>query len=54
MLNVWASWCAACRDEHPLLIELGESRIVPIVGLNYKDKPEAGKAWLQQFGDPSC
>lgn len=52
MLNVWASWCAACRDEHPLLVELAKGRIVPIVGLNYKDKPEAGKSWLEQFGDP--
>jgi len=52
ILNVWASWCVACRDEHPLLVELAKSRIVPIVGLNYKDQPEAGKSWLKQFGDP--
>ena len=52
MLNVWASWCVACRDEHPLLVELAKNRIVPIVGLNYKDQPEAGKSWLKQFGDP--
>ena len=52
LLNVWASWCASCRDEHPLLVELAKNGIVPIVGLNYKDKPEEGKAWLKQFGDP--
>ena len=52
LLNVWASWCVACREEHPLLVGLAQSRIVPIIGLNYKDKPDAGKAWLQQFGDP--
>jgi cytochrome c biogenesis protein CcmG/thiol:disulfide interchange protein DsbE len=52
LLNVWASWCAACRDEHPLLVELAKSGVVPIVGLNYKDKSEDGKAWLQRFGDP--
>ena len=52
LLNVWASWCASCRDEHPLLVELARSRTVPIVGLNYKDKPDEGKAWLKHFGDP--
>lgn len=52
LLNVWASWCASCRDEHPLLVELARSRVVPIVGLNYKDKAEDAKAWLRQFDDP--
>jgi cytochrome c biogenesis protein CcmG/thiol:disulfide interchange protein DsbE len=52
LLNVWASWCAACRDEHPLLVELAKTRVVPVIGLNYKDEPDAGKAWLKQFGDP--
>jgi cytochrome c biogenesis protein CcmG/thiol:disulfide interchange protein DsbE len=52
LLNVWASWCVSCRDEHPLLVELAKSRVVPVVGLNYKDQPENGKAWLKQFGDP--
>jgi cytochrome c biogenesis protein CcmG/thiol:disulfide interchange protein DsbE len=52
LLNVWASWCTACREEHPLLVELAKRRVVPVVGLNYKDKPDAGKAWLKQFGDP--
>lgn len=52
MLNVWASWCAACRDEHPVLVELAKSGVVPIVGLNYKDKRDEGIAWLARFGDP--
>ena len=52
LLNVWASWCAACRDEHPLLVELARSRVVPIVGLNYKDKADDAKRWLQRYGDP--
>jgi cytochrome c biogenesis protein CcmG/thiol:disulfide interchange protein DsbE len=52
LLNVWASWCVACRDEHPVLVELSKKNIVPIVGLNYKDQPGEGRAWLKQFGDP--
>lgn len=52
LLNVWASWCVACRTEHPLLVELAKEKIAPIVGLNYKDKPEEAKAWLAQLGDP--
>jgi cytochrome c biogenesis protein CcmG/thiol:disulfide interchange protein DsbE len=52
LLNVWASWCVACREEHPVLVELSKSKTLPIVGLNYKDKPAEGKAWLKQFGDP--
>lgn len=52
LLNVWASWCVSCRDEHPVLIELARNRIVPVVGLNYKDKPPEAKAWLAKYGDP--
>jgi cytochrome c biogenesis protein CcmG/thiol:disulfide interchange protein DsbE len=52
LLNVWASWCVSCREEHPLLVELGKAKIVPIVGLNYKDESAAGKRWLAQLGDP--
>ena len=52
LLNIWASWCASCRDEHPLLTELARTKTVPIVGLNYKDKPDEAKAWLARFGDP--
>ena len=52
LLNVWASWCVSCREEHPLLVELGKAKLVPIVGLNYKDESVAGKRWLAQNGDP--
>jgi cytochrome c biogenesis protein CcmG/thiol:disulfide interchange protein DsbE len=52
LLNVWASWCVSCREEHPLLVELAKSKIVPIVGLNYKDERAAGMRWLTQYGDP--
>ncbi len=52
MLNVWASWCVACRDEHPLLVQLAKSGIVPIYGLNYKDERSTAMQWLKRFGDP--
>jgi cytochrome c biogenesis protein CcmG/thiol:disulfide interchange protein DsbE len=52
LLNVWASWCVSCRDEHPLLVELAESKAVPIYGMNYKDRREDALAWLNDFGDP--
>ena len=52
MLNVWASWCASCRVEHPLLVEMARSKMVTIVGLNYKDRREDATAWLQKFGNP--
>jgi cytochrome c biogenesis protein CcmG, thiol:disulfide interchange protein DsbE len=52
LLNVWASWCVSCREEHPLLVELGNAKIVPIVGLDYKDDPAAGMRWLTQNGNP--
>ena len=52
ILNVWASWCVACREEHPLLVAFSRRGVVPIYGLNYKDKREAGLAWLQRLGDP--
>ena len=52
ILNVWASWCAACRDEHPVLSDLANSRIVPVYGLNYKDKRDEAIAWLKRYGDP--
>ena len=52
LLNVWASWCVACRQEHPLLVDLAGRKAVPIIGLNYKDKPDAAAAWLTQLGNP--
>jgi len=52
LLNVWASWCVSCRVEHPLLVEMAKKNVVPIVGLNYKDKREDGLQWLGKFGNP--
>ena len=52
LLNVWASWCISCREEHPVLLELARSEAVPIYGLNYKDKPDEARAWLNDLGDP--
>lgn len=52
LLNVWASWCVACRHEHPLLVQLARTGRVNIYGLNYKDKREDGLRWLEQLGDP--
>ena len=52
LVNVFASWCAACREEHPLLMELTRNGIVPIHGLNYKDKPNDAESWLNELGDP--
>jgi len=52
LLNVWASWCVSCRDEHPVLLELAKSGAVPLYGLNYKDKREDGLRWLAAYGDP--
>lgn len=52
LLNVWASWCVACREEHPLLVELSKTNVVPILGLNYKDRRTDALGWLQRFGNP--
>ena len=52
LLNVWASWCVACRVEHPLLVELAGTNSVPIYGLNYKDKRDDALAWLSKHGNP--
>jgi cytochrome c biogenesis protein CcmG/thiol:disulfide interchange protein DsbE len=52
LLNVWASWCVSCRDEHPLLVEMAKQKLVPIIGLNYKDKDPLAIEWLSKMGDP--
>jgi cytochrome c biogenesis protein CcmG/thiol:disulfide interchange protein DsbE len=52
VLNVWASWCGACREEHPVLLDFARRGVVPLYGLNYKDRREDGLAWLTQFKDP--
>jgi cytochrome c biogenesis protein CcmG, thiol:disulfide interchange protein DsbE len=53
LLNVWASWCVSCRVEHPLLVQMSRQKLVPIVGLNYKDQRADGIQWLAKFGNPS-
>ena len=52
LLNVWASWCVACREEHPILLELSKSGIVPLYGMDYKDTREDALRWLEQGGNP--
>lgn len=52
LLNVWASWCVSCRDEHATLLELSRRKLLPIVGLDYKDKREDALDWLDSFGNP--
>ena len=52
LVNVFASWCVACRAEHPLLMELKTGGVVPIHGLNYKDRPADAEQWLNELGDP--
>ena len=52
MLNVWASWCVSCRDEHPILVDFARTKQAPLVGLNYKDPRDDALKWLARFGDP--
>ena len=52
VLNVWASWCVPCLAEHPYVTQMARTTGVPLVGLNYKDKPEDAKRWLARHGDP--
>ena len=52
LLNVWASWCVSCREEHPVLVEFSKRKIVPLYGLNYKDERKDALAWLARLGDP--
>jgi cytochrome c biogenesis protein CcmG/thiol:disulfide interchange protein DsbE len=52
VLNVWASWCVACREEHPLLVEFAKKKVVPLYGLNYKDERADANRWLARFGNP--
>lgn len=52
LVNVWATWCAACRVEHPELLRIAEQEGVPVFGINYKDDDDAARAWLRELQDP--
>jgi cytochrome c biogenesis protein CcmG/thiol:disulfide interchange protein DsbE len=52
VLNVWASWCVACREEHPMLVEMSQSQVVPLIGLDYKDKRADAMEMLSRQGNP--
>jgi cytochrome c biogenesis protein CcmG, thiol:disulfide interchange protein DsbE len=52
LLNVWGTWCAECRREHDMLLEIAAQGEIPIVGLNWKDDPGAAQQWLEQLGNP--
>lgn len=52
LVNVFASWCVACRAEHPLFMRLAQEKTVPIHGINYKDSPDDAAQWLNTMGDP--
>jgi cytochrome c biogenesis protein CcmG/thiol:disulfide interchange protein DsbE len=52
LLNVWATWCVACQDEHPVLMDIANSHTVALYGLNYKDQQANAQHWLQQYGNP--
>ncbi|WP_246249180.1 DsbE family thiol:disulfide interchange protein [Chelativorans alearense] len=52
LVNVFASWCTACREEHPVFMELKRTGAVPIHGINYKDRPGDAEKWLNTMGDP--
>jgi cytochrome c biogenesis protein CcmG/thiol:disulfide interchange protein DsbE len=52
LVNVWATWCVGCRQEHAFLMELARNEVIPIYGLNWRDRREDAQRWLQQLGDP--
>ncbi len=52
LFNVWASWCTACESEHAVLLDLSRQNLVPIYGMDYKDKRQDGEAWLRERGNP--
>lgn len=52
LLNIWASWCTPCRAEHPYITQLSSDPAIQLVGLNYKDKPQAAQKFLEELGDP--
>jgi cytochrome c biogenesis protein CcmG, thiol:disulfide interchange protein DsbE len=52
VLNVWGTWCVACREEHEALLAISQQHVVPIIGLDWKDERDRAQQWLQQLGNP--
>jgi cytochrome c biogenesis protein CcmG/thiol:disulfide interchange protein DsbE len=52
LINVWASWCGPCRDEHPFLTQLATDKRIRLVGINYKDAPDNARRFLERYGNP--
>jgi cytochrome c biogenesis protein CcmG/thiol:disulfide interchange protein DsbE len=52
VLNVWGTWCAQCRVEHEALLAISQSKVVPLIGLDYMDQRDKAKQWLEQLGNP--
>jgi len=52
LLNVWASWCVSCRQEHPVLLDIARRGDLPLIGLDYKDATPDARAWLAEHGNP--
>tara|TARA_Y100000389_G_scaffold21049_1_gene18087 strand:- start:1465 stop:1983 length:519 start_codon:yes stop_codon:yes gene_type:complete len=52
LMNIWASWCIPCRDEHPFLMKLSSLKNIEIIGLNYKDKNKNAKNFLKELKNP--
>ena len=52
LVNVWATWCVGCRQEHDFLMQLSRADVVPIYGINWRDRRDEALQWLDQLGDP--
>ena len=52
LVNIWATWCVGCREEHDFLMQLARSEVVPIIGINWRDNRDEALQWLQALGDP--
>ena len=52
LINVWATWCVGCREEHGFLMELAHSGAIPIYGINWRDNRPDALTWLERLGDP--
>ena len=52
LVNIWATWCVGCREEHEFLMQLARSEVVPIIGINWRDNRDDALQWLEALGDP--